>query len=144
MLAETIIGFDFGERRIGVAVGNRLTQSARPIDTLPAREGEPDWARVEHVLKAWKPALIVVGLPLLSDGSEQPFTERARSFADAVGARFGLPVEMISEVLSSRAAADRLRAARANGRKRRVQKGEIDAEAACLIVQTWLQEHAAS
>jgi putative Holliday junction resolvase len=133
----TVIGFDFGLRRIGVAVGQNLTETASPVATLPAKEGRPDWKRVAALLEDWSPAALVVGLPYRTDGSSQPITAWAKRFARQLEGRFGLPVHTIDESLTSRAAASELRDHRRSGR-RRVQKPDIDQAAACLLVESWL------
>jgi len=75
-----ILGFDYGERRIGIAVGEHLTRTARPLTTLTSHDGKPDWTAIHHLLEEWRPARLVVGLPLHLDGKEQPMTDRARRF----------------------------------------------------------------
>ena len=134
------LGFDYGVRRIGVAVGERLTGSARPLPTL-ANGREPDWRALEKILKEWRPAGCVVGLPVDLDGNEQAITGQARAFAETLRTRYGVPVFLCDERLSSRAADDELRQARADGRKsRRVQKGDRDGVAARLILEQWLAQ----
>src|SRR6185437_10383064 len=79
-----VLGFDFGARCIGVASGNRISLSARPLAALTARAGQPDWPRIDALLAEWKPDALVVGLPLTLDGGEQPVTRHARAFAAAM------------------------------------------------------------
>jgi putative Holliday junction resolvase len=134
----TVLGFDFGLRRIGVAVGQDVTETAAPVATLPAKEGQPEWTRVARLLEDWLPAALVVGLPYRTDGSSQPITARAKRFARQLEDRFGLPVHTIDESLTSRAAASELREHRRSGR-RRVQKADVDQAAACLLVESWLR-----
>ena len=80
-----VLGFDFGARRIGVASGNRISQSARPLPALIANKGVPDWVRVDTLLSEWQPEALVVGLPLTLDGGEQAITRGARAFANSQG-----------------------------------------------------------
>ncbi len=128
-----ILGFDYGERRIGVAVGEHLTRTARPLTTLTSRDGKPDWTAIHHLLEEWHPARLVVGLPLHLDGKEQSMTDRARRFGNQLQGRFGLPVSYADERLTS-AEATRL----LTGRGR--NKAAIDKVAAQLILQSWLEQ----
>ncbi|HEX5339481.1 MAG TPA: Holliday junction resolvase RuvX [Gammaproteobacteria bacterium] len=133
----TLLGFDFGLRRIGVAVGQSLTGSASPVGVIPARDGEPDWVLLKRYLHEWAPDQLVVGLPLTMDGNEQDITRRARKFAAALGEHFTGPVHSIDERLSSREAEAQLKALRQAGR-RRIAREDIDCAAACIILESWL------
>ena len=137
------LGFDYGTQRIGVAVGDALTGSARPLP--PASNGrQPDWNALAKALQEWRPAGCVVGLPLDLDGQDQAITAQARAFAEQLRSRYGLPVYLCDERLSSRAADDEMRHARADGRmKRRVRSGDRDGVAARLILEQWLATPAA-
>lgn len=136
---KTFLAFDYGEKRIGVAIGDSLTRSARPLPALaPA-----DRQAIERLVAEWRPAALIVGLPLDEDGSEQRITGPARRFAAALRQRLQLPVHEVDERYSSRAADELLREARASGRMtRRVRKGDRDARAACVILEQWLREKA--
>jgi len=136
----TLLAFDFGLRRIGVAVGQTLTGSASPVGVVPARDGEPDWQLLEKYLREWAPAELVVGLPYTMDGGEQDITQRARKFATALAGHFAGPVHMIDERLSSREAETRLKTLRQAGR-RRISREDIDCAAACVILESWLNTH---
>lgn len=92
-----VLAFDFGTRRIGVAVGNEMLGSARPLDSLAARDGIPDWRQVALLVEEWSPDLFVVGLPLELDGSEREICTRARKFGKRLYGRFGIPCEMVDE-----------------------------------------------
>jgi putative Holliday junction resolvase len=133
-----VFGFDYGSRLIGIAVGNRFTGSARGIGTAPVRDGEPDWARLDALRQEWLPDRLVVGLPLTLEGEEQPASRGARRFAEKLGKRYGLPVELTDERHSSREAAQRFASARAAGLKKRRDAATIDAEAAAVILERWL------
>jgi len=137
------LGFDYGTQRIGVAVGDALTGSARPLP--PASNGrQPDWNALAKALQEWRPAGCVVGLPLDLDGQDQAITAQARAFAEQLRSRYGVPVYLCDERLSSRAADDELRHARADGRKnQRVRSGDRDGVAARLILEQWLATAAA-
>lgn len=137
-----VLAFDVGSRLTGVAIGNRLTASARPLATLPMRDGSPDWQQLDRLHASWQPEALVVGLPLRLDGKEQQASRAARQFAAALGARYGLPVVFEDERDSSREAAQRFAHARAAGARRRSQRAAIDADAAAVILERWLQHSA--
>ncbi|MGD8977003.1 MAG: Holliday junction resolvase RuvX [Gammaproteobacteria bacterium] len=133
------LGFDFGRRRIGVAVGSDLGGKARPIADVDCRDGQPDWTRLEAIVAEWKPECLVVGLPYNMDGSESEMSRAARRFAGRLQARCRTRVQFVDERLSSREAAHRLRSARDSGeRKRRTRAADVDREAAAVILQSWL------
>lgn len=127
----TLLAFDYGERRIGVAVGQTLTGTATPLATLAARHGRPDWRAVDSLVEDWKPEAVVVGLPLNMDGTEQPITARVRRFARRLQARVALPVHFADERLSTREAR-----ARENGGAPREGR---DAMAAQVILEGWMR-----
>ena len=133
-----VLGFDYGSRLLGIAVGNRFTGSARGLTALPVRDGDPDWAKLDALHQEWLPDTLVVGLPLTLEGEEQPASRGARRFADKLGQRYGLPVELTDERHSSREAAQRFASARAAGLKKRRDAATIDAEAAAVILERWL------
>jgi putative Holliday junction resolvase len=138
--AELILAFDFGERRIGVAIGNTGTRTATAVGVLPAR-GTPDWEAVTRCVRQWSPDRAVVGLPYNMDGSETVLTAACRQFAAELSRRYQLPVDLVDERLTSSAAEADLRDARRSGaRRRRVRREDIDANAARLILETWLQD----
>ncbi|SRR5690606_38051041 len=134
------LGFDFGLRRIGVAVGQPLTGTARPLTTLPARDGQPDWDQVSALLEEWQPAALIVGLPRHRDGTASTVTAPAERFARRLHGRFGLPVHTIDEHLSSHAAERELSARGRGGRRLERDKDHVDRLAAALILETWLAE----
>ncbi|MGB0956160.1 MAG: Holliday junction resolvase RuvX [Panacagrimonas sp.] len=132
------LAFDYGLRRIGVAVGDDITGAARALKTIDAPSGA-DWHGLENLLREWRPNALIVGLPLNDDGSDQEMATQARAFADGLETRSKLPVHLADERFSSRAADDVLRDARASGRmSRRVRKGDRDSQAARVILQQWL------
>jgi len=134
--ALTLLGFDFGEKRIGIAVGQSLTGSVTPLTTLSAVKQQPDWAGIEALIKEWQPDLLIVGLPLHMDGSEQSLTQRAKRFGNQLKGRYNLPVEWMDERLSSHEAESLLR----EQGKKRSDKKDIDKIAAALILQSWLEQ----
>lgn len=134
------LGFDYGLKRIGVAVGDEVTRLARPLPAI-ANGRQPDWDAVSRALSDWRPRAVIVGLPIDLDGNDQAITRHARHFAQQLRTRYGVPVHLCDERMSSRAADDEIRNARADGRKtRRVQKGERDGVAARLILEQWLND----
>ena len=133
-----VLGFDYGARRIGVASGNRITRSARPLAPLMAQAGEPDWKRVDALLDAWKPEAMVVGLPLGLDGGEQNTSGAARKFAKALAERSGLAVHLVDERHTSQEAARRFAAQRRAGAARRRDAANLDSVAAAVILEGWL------
>lgn len=138
---ETFLGFDFGTRRIGVAVANRRLGSARALATLACRGG-PDWPRITQLVEEWRPQALVVGLPLTMQGQEQPATTGARRFMQQLQQRSGLPVHAADERMSSIDAHSMLRERRTRGqRRRRLQDADLDSTAAKLILEHWLSEH---
>lgn len=133
---QTAIGFDFGMKRIGAAVGQSLTGSASPLGVVAVRSGEPDWEAIAGLIREWRPGALVVGLPYNMDLSEQDMTHRARHFAEQLTERFPLPVHTVDERLSSREAEAALKEQRQQGR-RRITRADIDGAAACVILESW-------
>lgn len=103
-----ILGFDFGLKRIGVAVGQSITQSANPIKVLSAKNGVPNWVEIKKIIAEWGVDTLVVGLPLNMDATEQPITQRARDFGAQLEAQFHLPVFFVDERLTTVAARDEM------------------------------------
>lgn len=134
---ETIIAFDFGLRRIGVAVGQPITGSASPLGIVSNGGAGPDWRQIDHFLAEWRPARLVVGMPLHTDGAPAAITAEVNSFVGALG-RYGLPVEVADERYSSLEAREMLLAGRRLGHTRRISKEKVDAAAAVLIAERWL------
>lgn len=134
----TVLGFDVGARRIGVAVGNAFTGSARAVAVVDVRAAGPDWAVVEKMLREWRPDGLVVGDPMTLDGGDQPIRKMARAFADTLHQRYKLPVVMVDERNSSQEAARRFAMARAEGQRKRSDAELLDAVAAAVIVERWL------
>jgi putative Holliday junction resolvase len=136
--AQLVLAFDMGLRRIGVACGDSLSRSASPLPGLSAGPDGPPWTAVDALIKEWQPARAVVGLPYNADDSEGAMAAHARAFAAALASRYRLPVDLVDERYSSLEAQDRLRAARQTGqRRRRVAKADVDAAAACVILERW-------
>ncbi|WP_295359908.1 Holliday junction resolvase RuvX [Arenimonas sp.] len=136
----TLLGFDVGSRRIGVAVGNTISGSASEVGVLDVHEGSPDWPRLDRWVGEWRPDALVVGDPATLDGGDQPARQRARAFARELAHRYRLPVEQVDERRSSQEAARRFAAGRAAGTRRRHQASQLDALAAVVILERWLTE----
>jgi putative holliday junction resolvase len=137
----TLLGFDYGRRRIGVAVANTLTRSARPLLTLETSAGGPDWAGIRALLDEWRPTRLVVGVPYNDAAPGAEIAAEALRFARRLHGRFNLPVDTVDERLSSAEAHDRLRTARRAGRRGAIEKKDIDSAAAAVILQDWLDNH---
>jgi len=136
---QTVLAFDFGLKRIGIASGDTLTRTAAPRAAVPAKAGQPDWDSITRQVRALQPALLVVGAPYNVDGSPGALAPAARRFATELEQRFGLPVNMVDERWSSLEAAEALKAQRAAGdRRRRVTREHIDSAAAAVILERWL------
>lgn len=134
----TVLGFDVGSKRIGVAIGSALGAGARAVAMIEVRNGSPDWQALDRVHAEWRPAGLVVGDPLTLDGEDQPARRRAHAFARQLRERYKLPIVLVDERSSSVEAARRFAAARADGRKRRRDAEALDAMAAAVIVERWL------
>lgn len=133
-----VLGFDFGMKRIGVAIGSTTLQQARPLMTLPAQKGVPSWEKIQGLIDEWEVSQLVVGLPLKMDDSRQKVTEAAMQFAQALQARFKLPVAQVDERLSTVAAREELFT---EGGYRKIKQSEVDSVAAKLILDQWLRTH---
>jgi putative holliday junction resolvase len=131
---STLLGFDFGTRKIGVAVGQTLTGTATPLETLTLVKHNPDWARIAKLIDEWRPEALVVGLPLDVDDSETDATAPALRFSRQLEGRFRIKVHLADERFTSFEARDRL-----GHKAKRIE--EYDAVAAKLILETWLNEH---
>ena len=130
----TVLAFDFGTKRIGVAFGNTLTRAAHPLTTVDAPQREPQLAAIAALIDEWRPAQLVVGLPVHADGTPHAMTTRAREFASLLASRFGVPVALADERYTSIAATQSLRAAGRGGRAARAARDETAAQ---IILQAW-------
>ena len=137
---STLLAFDVGARRIGVAVGNTVSSSARELGVLDVHAAGPDWAALDRWMREWKPDALVVGDPATLDGGDQPIRRVARGFALELRRRYALPVSQVDERTSSIEAAQRFAAGRASGTRKRHQAAQLDAVAAAIILERWLAE----
>ncbi|MBK1886528.1 MULTISPECIES: Holliday junction resolvase RuvX [Marinobacter] len=131
---RSVMAFDFGLRRIGVAMGQEMIGTGQPLVMIPADNGTPDWAQLEKLLAEWQPDLVLVGLPLNMDGSENDMCGRARKFGKRLHGRFHVPIDMVDERLTSYEAKGQVMAA---GGSRDYGRHGVDDRAAVLILETW-------
>jgi len=132
------LAFDFGLRRIGVAVGQATTCTASKLETV--RNGSsPDWSAIDRLVHEWRPQQLLVGLPLGPEGDETDMSKACRQFGQALTERYDLPVNFADERLSSKAAEGRFAELRADGRLRRKHADQLDAISAQIILENWLQ-----
>jgi putative Holliday junction resolvase len=120
---RTVLSFDFGTKSIGVAVGQEVTGTAAPLSALKAVDGIPNWDSLAQVFAEWSPHLVVVGLPLNMDGSEQQVTFAAKKFANRLHAKYRVPVETCDEL----------------GGYKKLDKQKVDSVSACLIFESWFE-----
>ncbi len=135
---STVLGFDVGSRRIGVAIGSAFSVGARALAMVDVRADGPDWAALDRLHKEWRPNGLIVGDPLTLEGDDQPNRKRAHAFARQLQQRYKLPVLLVDERSSSVEAARRFAVERAEGRKRRRDAASLDAVAAAVIIERWL------
>ena len=133
-----ILCFDFGLRRIGVAIGQTATFTANSLETVSHRQ-KPDWPAIDRLVAEWKPSLLLVGLPLGAEGDETDMSRHARSFGQKLNKRYSLDTQFADERLSSRAAEERFVQGRASGAFRRKDASRLDAMAAQVILESWLE-----
>jgi putative Holliday junction resolvase len=135
-LSGTLIGFDFGERRIGVAVGETSTRIANPIGAIEESANDARFREIGRIVDEWHPAAFVVGKPRHADGSEHAVAKLAEKFARRLAARYRVPVAFVDETLTSAEAESQLRGLRT----RAGRKADVDALAAVLILQSYLDQ----
>ncbi len=137
MTPRTLIGFDYGLKYIGVAVGQELTRTATPLTVIKARNGMPNWYDIKKLLNEWQPQILIVGLPLNMDGSEQKMTIAARIFGRRLSGRFSMPVEWQDERLTTY---ESLAQSKIHSKLQAKIRGDIDCISAQLILQSWLNQ----
>lgn len=135
---KILIGFDFGMKRIGVAIGQTITQTARPLDTVHAKDGVPNWNAITKLIKKWLPEALVVGIPLNMDGTDQAISHHARNFAQELREQYEITVHETDERLTTKDARERLFK---QGGFKALQDGQVDRVAAQLILQNWFAEN---
>ncbi len=134
----TVLGFDYGAKRIGISTGQTITGTATPVTTLTAVNNSPDWGNIQKLIKQWNPDALIVGIPYYLDGKESEMTKTVRGFCEQLEKRFDKPVYQVNETLSSYEAEQALKKNMKIGKH---NKQEIDKMAAAVIVQSWLDQH---
>ena len=133
---RTLMGFDFGSKSIGIAIGQEITGSANPLQSLKARDGIPNWDNLAAIVQQWQPDLFIVGLPLNMDGTNQPITFAAKKFANRLTAKYGIPTQTQDERLSTVDAKAQLFA---QGGYKNLTKNKVDNLSAKLIIESWCE-----
>ena len=131
------MGFDFGTKRIGIAIAQEVTGTANPLTTVSAVKNKPDWDSISKIIKEWQPDLLVVGLPLHMDGTEQPMTQAARRFSNQLNGRYQIPIALMDERLSSNEAESIINE-QSGSASLFPDKAQIDMISAQLILQSWM------
>lgn len=132
----TALAFDFGTKSIGCAVGQSITGTAQSLPAFKAQDGTPNWNEIEKILKEWQPKVVIVGLPLNMDGTEQDLTLRAKKFANRLQGRFGVSVELQDERLTTTQARTEIFE---RGGYKALNKSKVDGISACLILESWFE-----
>jgi putative Holliday junction resolvase len=127
----TLLAFDYGERRIGVAVGQTISATASPVRVFQVRNGRPDWPIIDQLITDWRPDALIIGLPLNMDGTPHDLAPKVERFANRLRNRYRLPIYFADERLSSHEGAQR----------RATPREQIDAYAAQVILESWLNEY---
>jgi len=136
---STVLIFDFGLKRTGVAVGNTIVGTASPEETLLGVNGKPDWEGITRLIKKWAPTQVVVGMPKQLNGDDTELSAPIERFCNQLNGRYNLPVAQANEQYSSIEAGRRLKQVRQAGRKQKVKKEEVDRVAAVIIFENWYQ-----
>lgn len=137
MINKRLLGFDFGLKRIGIASGQLITQTATPIGTIECPNYTPNWHEIDQVIQTWRPTDLIVGLPIDAHGDETDITKKAQAFSELLHQRYQKPVHLIEEAYSTREA--RWRLEEIKGKKANHLK--VDSFAACIILETWIRKH---
>ena len=132
-LYQTVLGFDFGMRRIGIAIGNTQIRNARPLTVLNATDGIPNWEIIQQLIDQWQVTHLVVGLPYHVDGTDQEITKAAKKFSRRLHAKFKLPVSLVDERYSTKIA-------KSSDAFKTNKKASIDSHAAAIILEAWLND----
>lgn len=136
---RTLLGFDFGTSYIGTAIGQEITGTASQLKAVKAKDGIPNWSDIEKIIKEWQPDLLVIGLPLNMDGTEQPISARARKFANRLTGRFAIKCELQDERLTT---ADAKAQLFEQGGYRNLQKDNVDCQSAVIILESFMDKGA--
>lgn len=136
---STVLIFDFGLKRTGVAVGNAIVGTASPEDTLISNNGKPDWQGITRLVDKWSPTQFVVGMPKQLSGDDTELSAPITKFCNQLKGRYNLPVSQANEQFTSIEAGQRLKQVRQAGRKQKVRKEEVDQISAVIIFENWFQ-----
>ena len=136
--SKVILAFDFGLKHIGVAIGQEITNTAETFFSLKAKNGEPDWRKLDTLIKEWNPKLLVVGNPLNMDGSNSEIKKKSDKFSNLINKRYNIPVELMDERLTTREAKDRLKAEEDNFASSGRDTHQIAAQ---IILENWFSEN---
>ena len=133
----TVMSFDYGTEKIGIAIGQSISSTAEPLTIIRAKDGIPNWSQITSLIESWRPNFFVVGLPYNLDGSDSKLLQRALKFAQRLNGRFNIPTFGIDERLSSKAATEKFK----TGNPKNSVRNEIDDIAAQIILETWFSEY---
>lgn len=136
-MPSSVLAFDYGTTSIGVAIGQMVTGTAAPLSALKANDGVPNWDQVAALFTEWQPDLVVVGLPLNMDGTEQAITQRVKKFCNRLNGRYGVPVQQWDERLTT---VDAKATLYELGGFKKLGKGKVDSVSACVIFQSWAEQ----
>ena len=133
----TVMSFDYGTEKIGIAIGQSISSTAEPLTIIRAKDGIPNWSQITSLIESWRPNFFVVGLPYNLDGSDSKLLQRALKFAQRLNGRFNIPTFGIDERLSSETAKQKYKI----GSFKNTIRKEIDDVAAQIILETWFSEY---
>ena len=140
-MSSTFIAFDFGMTKMGVAIGQNITNTASPLDPVVMRNGNPDWDLVERLIKEYRPTTIILGKPKVIDESSETLMKKIKAFKRSLERDFSQNVEWIPEHLTSKDAKEKLKVRRQEGiLSRKIMKGQIDSMAATIFLQDWMDQ----
>ncbi|WP_094751741.1 Holliday junction resolvase RuvX [Psychromonas sp. CD1] len=132
---QRLLGFDFGSKSIGIATGQMITMTAQPLLAIKAQNGIPNWENLGRLIKEWQPDMLIIGLPLNMDGTEQSITQRAKKFANRLQGRFGIQIALQDERLTTASAKEFIFE---SGGYKALDKGKVDSVSAALILESWM------
>jgi len=135
--AQSIMAFDFGTQKMGMAIGQSTIESSNPLSLFPMKDGIPDWDKLLKIVKEWQPNLFIVGLPLNMDDSESELSARARKFARRLRHQTNIETWMMDERLTTREAREELESHQSKGQAKRLS---ADSFAAALLIQSWYRD----
>ena len=136
--SKVILAFDFGLKHIGVAIGQEITNTAETFFSLEAKNGEPDWSKLDPLVKEWNPKLLVVGNPLNMDGSDSEIKKKSDKFSNLINRRYNIPIELMDERLTTKEAKERLDIQRDNPISWGRDTHQIAAQ---IILENWFSEN---